>query len=157
MKRSSLSLLPVRPSILHAIFFLALIQVNGMAHAAAPAGMQAAPGSQLSHASESLSGAVGIVLAGAVSTVGASGELVLASVETVADGTVIVLKGASDGASATVRLSAEAGAGLSGAVGGAVTVSATGAGYLLLLAGKTIAFVPNEIGKTLLFRSRVES
>lgn len=125
-----------------------------LAHAAP---MHAAPngGSQLSNASEALSGAAGVVVLGSLSAVAASGYVVVASVETVAEGVVVVLKGASIGIEASFELSGAAAAGLSDAAGKAVTVTATSTGHMLVMSGKVLAFIPNEIGKSLLHHSRV--
>ncbi|WP_377701382.1 hypothetical protein [Pseudoduganella sp. UC29_71] len=111
--------------------------------------------SELSRASEALSGAAGMVVLGSMSAVAASGYVVIASVETLADGSVIVLKGASDAATATVKLSAKAAEGLSRAVGQAVTVTAISTGYVLVMSGQAIAFIPNEVGQALIHHSRV--
>ena len=126
----------------------------------APARADAHGGSQLSNASEALSAAAGFVVLGSMSAVAASGYVVVASVETVADGVVVVLKGASAGAEASVQasvqLSGAAAQGLSDAAGKAVTVTATSTGHMLILSGKVLAFIPNELGKSLLHHSRVE-
>jgi hypothetical protein len=76
-------------------------------------------------------------------------------VETVADGVVVVLKGASDGVTVSVRLSGNAAQGLSTAVGTAVTVTAISTGYVLVMSGTALAFIPNEVGQALLHHSRV--
>ncbi len=112
-------------------------------------------GSHLSHASEALSAAAGIVVLGSMSAVAASGYVVIASVETVAEGVVVVLKGASAGAEASVQLSGAAAAGLSDAAGKAVAVTATSTGHMLVMSGRVLAFIPNETGKSLLHHSRV--
>lgn len=119
--------------------------------------MQAAPGSgsHLSHASEALSAAAGIVVLGSMSAVAASGYVVVASVATVADGVVLVLQGASTGVEASVQLSGAAALGLSDAAGKAVAVTATSTGHLLVMSGRVLAFIPNETGKSLLHHSRV--
>lgn len=111
--------------------------------------------SELSRASEALSGAAGIVVLGSMSAVAASGYVIIASVDAVADGSVIVLKGASDRATASVKLSAKAAEGLSRAAGQAVTVTAISTGHVLVMSGKAIAFIPNEIGQALIHHSRV--
>lgn len=125
--------------------------------AAIPARADHGGSTQLSHASEDLSAAVGMVVLGSLSTVAASGYIVVASVETAGEGVVVVLKGASQAADVSIRMSATAAGDLSHAVGQAVTVTATSTGHLLVLSGKTLAFIPNEIGKSLLHHSAVES
>lgn len=81
--------------------------------------------------------------------------LTVVAVEASAEGTAWVLERASDGARASVNLTASAAGGLSVAAGTAVTVSAIGAGWVLSTAGQAIAFIPNEIGKALLYNERV--
>jgi hypothetical protein len=81
--------------------------------------------------------------------------LTVVAVEASATGTVWLLERASDGARVSVTLAASAAGGLSLAAGTAVTVSAIGAGWVLSAAGKAIAFIPNELGKALLYNERV--
>lgn len=85
----------------------------------------------------------------------AGSVLTVVAVDASVHGTVWVLERASDGARASVRLSAQAVGGLSVAVGTSVLVTATAAGWLLSAAGEVIAFVPNELGKALLYNERV--
>jgi hypothetical protein len=125
--------------------------------AACPAHAEGGGSSQLSHASEALSAATGLVVLGSLSAVGASGYVVVAGVEAVGEGVIVVLKGASDAADVSIRMSATAAQGLSDAVGKAVTVTATSTGHVLVMSGKTLAFIPNEVGKSLLHHSAVES
>ena len=81
--------------------------------------------------------------------------LTVVAVEASATGTVWLLERASDGARLSVTLAASAAGGLSLAAGTAVTASAVGAGWVLSAAGKAIAFIPNEVGKALLYNERV--
>jgi hypothetical protein len=134
---------------------LLLISLLSLATANVFAANGAGESSELSRASEALSGAAGVIVLGSMSAVAASGYVVVASVETLADGSVIVLKGASDAATATVKLSAKAAEGLSRAVGQAVTVTAISTGYVLVMSGQAIAFIPNEVGQALIHHSRV--
>ncbi|MDZ7892653.1 MAG: hypothetical protein U5L73_12975 [Rhodoferax sp.] len=89
----------------------------------------------------------------AFSTAGA--VLVVKSVETSTKGTVYLLERVSDGARASVEVSGKAASGASTAVGTSVFVSVISTGVVLSVAGKAIAFVPNEIGKALLHNERV--
>lgn len=77
--------------------------------------------------------------------------LTVVAVESTARGSVWVLERASDGARASVQLAG----GASAAVGTAVLVTAVSAGWILSAAGQAIAFVPNEIGASLLYNERV--
>lgn len=81
--------------------------------------------------------------------------LTVVSVQASATGTLWVLERASDGARATLHFSGHvAGASLA-VVGSAVLVTALGTGYLISAAGHAIAFVPNQIGASLLHNERV--
>ncbi|WP_036212740.1 hypothetical protein [Massilia alkalitolerans] len=115
-------------------------------HAAGHAGQ-----SELSNASANLSG---VVVGGSILTLAATGSVVVASVRTVGDGIEVVLEGAADASRATVRLSGRAAAGVSLAAGTALEVVTASTGYVLVMSGKAIAFLPNEAGKALLHHSR---
>ncbi|HEX8375369.1 MAG TPA: hypothetical protein VF606_09335, partial [Geminicoccaceae bacterium] len=80
-----------------------------------------------------------VLSAGAVFTV--------VAVEASASGTLWILERASDGARMTLRLSGGVAAGASLGVAAAVTVSAVTTGWILVSAGRAIAFVPNEVGR----------
>ncbi len=95
----------------------------------------------------SVAAPVGLLSAGAVFTV--------VAVEAASEGTVWVLERASDGARASVTLSAAAAGGVSVVSGTAVVATAFSAGWVLSVAGKAIAFIPNEVGKALLYNERV--
>jgi hypothetical protein len=81
--------------------------------------------------------------------------LTVVAVEASAEGTVWVLERASDGARASVMLSAAAAGGLSVAAGTTVVVTAFSAGWVLSAAGQALAYIPNEIGKALLYNERI--
>lgn len=81
--------------------------------------------------------------------------LTVVAVEKASDGTVWVLERASDGAKASVRFSTQAAGAVSMATGTAVVASAVSAGWVLQSAGKAIAFVPNELGRSLLHHERM--
>ena len=82
-------------------------------------------------------------------------ELTVVSIQASATGALWVLERASDGARATLQFSDHlAGASLV-AVGGAVLVTALSTGWLISAAGHAIAFVPNQIGASLLYNERV--
>jgi hypothetical protein len=89
----------------------------------------------------------GLVMSGAAFTV--------VAVTAVAEGTLWVLERASDGARFSVTLSATSVSAASLAVGTAVTVVACSTGWVLSAAGKALAFIPNELGKALLYNERV--
>ncbi len=98
---------------------------------------------------------VAVSVAAPAMLLSAGAMLTVVSVEAGSAGTVWVLERASDGARASVTLGAQAAAGLSLAAGTVVEVSAFSAGCVLSAAGKAIAFIPNEIGRALLYSERV--
>ncbi len=108
-----------------------------------------------SNASGKLPEASGMIVLGGASMVAGSGMLVIESVTAAGEGSVVVLKGASDGVAASVRVSAELGRQLSTAVGSSVQVVAASTGNLLVMSGKAIAFIPNEIGLALLHQTKL--
>ena len=128
-----------------------LLSLLGLAIAsgahAAPDGGPSAP----SQASANLSG---VVVFGSVLSVAAAGSLVVASVRTVGEGVEVVLESAVDASRTTVRLSGKALGGLSLATGTVLEVVTASTGYVLVMSGKTIAFLPNEAGKALLHHAR---
>jgi hypothetical protein len=95
----------------------------------------------------SVAAPVGLLSAGAAFTV--------VAVEAASEGTVWVLERAADGAQASVTLSGAAVGGVSVIAGTAVLATACSAGWVLSAAGQAIAFIPNEIGKALLYNERV--
>lgn len=98
---------------------------------------------------------IAVSIAAPVALIVSGAQLTVAAVEATSEGTVWVLERASDGARASVRLSAQAAGGLSVAAGTAVAVSAFSAGWVLSAAGQVIAYIPNEVGKALLYDERV--
>lgn len=77
--------------------------------------------------------------------------LTVVSVQASATSTVWMLERASDGA----RLSLTVAGNSVAVAGAAVIVTAVSAGWVLSTAAKAIAFVPNEIGASLLYNERV--
>ena len=73
------------------------------------------------------------------------------SVEASANSTALVLERVSDGVRETLYFSGH----LSQGVGTAILCTAVSTGYVLSAAGQVIAFVPNEIGKGLLYNERL--
>ncbi|CAM4096589.1 hypothetical protein [Roseateles saccharophilus] len=100
--------------------------------------------------------ATGAALSVAPSAILAAGvTLTVVSVEVVGGATVWVLERASDGVRISLRTSGQLARGVVVSTGAAVTVSVIGAGTVLSVAGEVIAFIPNEIGKALLYNEQV--
>jgi hypothetical protein len=107
-----------------------------------------------SQGSETLSAGSGMVVWGSASVLAASGMLVVAGLEAAGESAHLVLKGASEASEVSIRVSGELVAPASLAVGSVVVVTAEATGYALSAAGKLIAFVPNEVGRSLLYHAR---
>jgi hypothetical protein len=104
--------------------------------------------------SKAISEVAGSVVLGSIAVVGVTGSVVVDSVASVADGIEVVLEGAGQASRATVRLSGDAARGLSIGAGTVLQVVAMSAGHALVLSGKVIAFIPNEVGQALLHHAR---
>ena len=88
-------------------------------------------------------------------TLSASAALILISAE-VADGTVTwVLESAADGSRFVLKTLERGVKMASVAVGTALVVTATSAGWVLSAAGQALCFVPNEIGASLSYNERI--
>ena len=83
------------------------------------------------------------------------GSVVVTGVEASADGAVWVVENVADGVKGSICFAGRAVGTVSLAVGTVITVTAVGTGMLLSAAGHVIAFVPNEIGRTLSYNERV--
>ena len=81
--------------------------------------------------------------------------LTVVSVEIVGGVTVWVLERASDGVRISLRTAGQLAKAVVVSAGTAVVVSVIGAGAVLSVAGEVIAFIPNEIGKALLYNEQV--
>nr|WP_316641842.1 hypothetical protein [uncultured Roseateles sp.] len=110
---------------------------------------------QLSEASVLSGLPIAVSVAAPVMLLSAGAMLTVVAVEASAAGTVCVLERASDGARASIKLSGQLAGGVSLVAGTAVLVTAMSTGYLLSAAGAAVAFIPNEIGKALLYNERV--
>ncbi len=81
--------------------------------------------------------------------------LSVVAVEASVDGTVYILERASDGARASVKLTGRVVNGASVVVGATVVVSVIGTGVVLSAAGEVLAFVPNAVGRALLYNEKL--
>jgi len=94
---------------------------------------------------------VAVLVAAPAMLLSGGAALTVVAVEASAEGTVWVLERASDGARASLKLAGQSAM----AVGTGVVVTAMASGWVLSAAGQAIAFVPNEIGASLLYNERV--
>jgi hypothetical protein len=115
------------------------------------------PGPSDASAASALSVAVPVAVsvAGPVMLLSGAAALTVVSVQASAEGTVWVLERASDGARIVLRFAGAAVAGASVAAGTLVTCTVLSTGWLLSAAGEVIAFIPNEIGASLVYNERI--
>ena len=111
-------------------------------------------------ASEGLSEAASTVVAGSATLIVGGAVLVVDSVRQVGEALLVVLRpvgqGVSEASTVTLRFAASAVGNTSVAVGASVQVVAEASGQAVYLAGKLIAFIPNEVGKSLVHHSPVK-
>lgn len=112
-------------------------------------------GSQGSAAASALSSeGLGNIVYGSSQLISAGSQLSIIGIKNVGEFTFITLKAAGQSATVTLRVATKVvGHGLRGA-GQMVKVASTGAGQLLIASGQVIAFLPNEMGKSLLYSSK---
>ncbi|MFM2056858.1 MAG: hypothetical protein RLY71_1243 [Pseudomonadota bacterium] len=113
--------------------------------------------SELSGTASGLSVALPVAMsvAGSVLIFSAATTLVVVSVQATAYGSVWVLQRVSDGMRVSVRWSAEGARAASMAVGTTLEVTALSAGWLLTRASEAMAFIPNELGGSLIFHEQM--
>ncbi len=98
---------------------------------------------------------VAISVALPVVLVAGAGSIVVTGVEASAEGTVWFVKTVADGVEGSIRFAGRAVVGTAVAVGTVVSVTVIGTGMVLSAAGHAIAFIPNEIGRSLSYNQRV--
>lgn len=118
------------------------------------AGAHAADSTASARASENLSAASGKIVSGSTGVLGASGELIVAGVEQSANGVSIVVKNAAGASGEFVTVLIDGAQAASVVTGQVLQASATSVGHVLVASGKVIAFIPNEIGQSLIHQSR---
>ncbi len=83
----------------------------------------------------------------------AGGQLVVESVKVVGESVVIVLKGVGEASRIVLTGAGEALAASAIGVGQSITVVSTAAGHVLYHGSEVLAFIPNEIGHSLVHSS----
>ena len=106
-------------------------------------------------ASAAMSQATASVVVGSASVLATAASLTIVAIEKSGESVVIALKDVSSGAAVSIKASAKSIGNASMAAGTVLTVSVSAAGYSIYLAGRLIAFIPNEIGKSLVHHSTV--
>jgi hypothetical protein len=137
------------------VFFIsvtAVFDAQAQSETSAISAVSALPVASVVVGASAVAGAV-VAVPVVLSTAGA--VLVVKTVESTARGTVYVLERASDCARASVEIAGRAVAGASMVAGASVMVTVVGSGVLLSAAGEAIAFIPNALGRALLYNERV--
>jgi len=98
---------------------------------------------------------IAVSVAAPVAILSTGAVLTIVAVEATSTGVVWVVERAVDGARASIRLVDRSAAELSLAVGTVVVATALSIGWVLAAAGQAIAFVPNELGRALLYNERI--
>ena len=118
-------------------------------HAAAHAQSDVSDLSEASLVPVAISVALPVVLVAGV------GSIVVTGVEASAEGTVWVVENVADGVKGSIRFAGRVVGGVIVAVGTVITVTAVATGMVLSTAGHVVAFIPNEIGRSLSYNQRV--
>jgi len=87
--------------------------------------------------------------------VAGAGSIVVTGVQASADGVVWFVENVADGVQGSIRFAADAASASAMVAGTVVVVTVVGTGMLLSAAGHVIAFIPNEIGRSLSYNQRV--
>lgn len=96
----------------------------------------------------------GMMLDGSANVIRAGGALTIAGITAAGDASVIVLRDVATGSEASLRVGADVAQAGSLAVGQTVSVVAEATGMSLFAGGRLVAFVPNEIGRALVYAAR---
>lgn len=96
----------------------------------------------------------GMLVDGSAELVRAGASFVVAGVMTTADENVIVLRDVATGSQASVRVAADLAQAGSIGVGETVSAVVEAAGTSLLAGGRIVAFIPNEVGRRLVYTAR---
>ena len=118
----------------------------------ATAGARAQSSTELSEASlvpVAISVALPVVLVAGV------GSIVVTGVEASAEGTVWIVETVADGVKGSICFAGLLVGTAAVAVGTVIVVTAVATGMVLSTAGRVIAFIPNEIGRSLSYNQRV--
>ena len=121
--------------------------------ALAPSGVRAQSTASEASALSTLPIAVSVAAPVAILSTGAA--LTVVAVEATSTGVVWVLERTADGVRASVKVVGRSAAEASIAVGTVVVATAVSTGWVLAAAGEAIAFIPNELGRALLYNERI--
>ncbi len=111
--------------------------------------------SSVSEVSEASLVPVAISVALPIVLVAGVGSVVVTGVEASAEGTVWIVENVADGVTGSIRFAGRVVGATALAVGTVIVVTVVATGMVLSTAGHVIAFIPNEIGRTLSYNQRV--
>ncbi len=111
--------------------------------------------SSVSEVSEASLVPVAISVALPIVLVAGVGSVVVTGVEASAEGTVWIVENVADGVTCSIRFAGRVVGATALAVGTVIVVTVVATGMVLSTAGHVIAFIPNEIGRTLSYNQRV--
>jgi len=98
---------------------------------------------------------VAISVALPVVLVAGVGSIVVTGVQASAEGTVWIVENVADGVKGSICFAGRVAGAAAIAVGTVVVVTVVATGMVLSTAGHVIAFIPNEVGRTLSYNQRV--
>ena len=98
---------------------------------------------------------IAVSVAAPVAILSTGAALTVVAVEATSTGVVWVLERTADGVRASVKVVGRSAAEASIAVGTVVVATAVSTGWVLAAAGEAIAFIPNELGRALLYNERI--
>ena len=98
---------------------------------------------------------VAISVALPIVLVAGAGSIVVTGVEASAEGTVWIVENAADGVKGSICFAGRVAGAAAVAVGTVIVVTVVATGMVLSTAGHVIAFIPNEIGRSLSYNQRV--
>ena len=111
--------------------------------------------SSISELSEASLVPIAISVALPVVLVAGVGSIVVTGVEASAEGTVWIVENVADGVKGSIRFAGKVAGAVLVVVGTVIVVTVVATGMVLSTAGHVIAFIPNEIGRTLTYNQRV--
>jgi hypothetical protein len=96
----------------------------------------------------------GMIVRGSAELVRAGASFVVAGISVTSDTSVIVLRDLASGSQTSVRIAADVVRAVSIDVGDTVSAVAETTGVSLIAGGRLVAFIPNEVGRALVYTAR---
>lgn len=108
----------------------------------------------VSRSSQASLAASGLIVQGSATMLAGSTMLTVVAVQAAGDAARVVLQKAGEASTITLQIASEVVGATSLAAGASVQVVTEAAGYALVHAGKLIAYIPNEVGSSMVHQSR---